>query len=267
MTSDYLNKTRSLDELDELFKRERIILAETAIASLKHTVAIGTASIGETQQISSARIFADVQVATAKITVDTDVTIKVLETRANAVQLEIQEHMRNKPVEHDQLHDMIEEIGRKGCADISEHAASIIEKIENEARMAVERINISGEEALKSVERLAEDIAKKILENQGIAMGILAESKHKSRKITEVVEEAEQAAERVQSEGKVFVQQILDEVFESIKKINEISEQATAKIKECVEQSDEKILTARNAALEKVHEIVDATIKTEESRQ
>ena len=265
MTSDYLKSTRSLEEHDELFRQERIALAEAAIASLKHTVAIGTASIGEAQQISSARIFADVQVATAKITVDTEVTIKVLETRAIAVQLEIQEHMKHKPLERDQFRNMIEEVGTKGSTDISEHAASVINKIENEARMAVERIKASGDEALVSVERLATDIANRVRENQDVAVEVLEESKQKSRQAAEVIKDAEMAAEKVQSQGKVFVQQILDEVHESVKQINEISDQATAAIRECVEQSDEKILSARNAALKKVSEIVSSMTKDTEN--
>lgn len=258
VVSDYLKNTRSLEELDRLFELDRIAVAEVAQASFKHSVAIGKAGIGETQQVASARIFADVQVATTKITVDTDVTVKLLAMRADAVMLDIQNRISGHPsMEPDVLTDMITEVGRVGSVTISEQATVSIARIEQEAQNAIERIKALGAEAIKSIDEMSEDISKQIAQNAADAETKLEKTKSQSRKTEDAIRHAEGAAALVKLDGEDFRRQVIDAVAGSINDIMAISDTATAKVKACVEQSEEVVIAARKRALQKVQDIVD----------
>ena len=258
MVSDYLKNTRSLEELDRLFELDRIAVAEVAQAAFKHSVAIGKAGIGETQQVASARIFADVQVATTKITVDTEVTVKLLAMRADAVMLDIQNQISGQQtLEPDVLTDMITEVGRVGSETISAQAADTVARIEQEAQNAIERIKALGAEAIKSIDDMSEDISKQIAQNAADAESKLERTKSQGRKTEDAIRHAENAAALVKHDGAGFRSQIIDSVAKSINDIMAISDTATAKVKACVEQSEEAVIAARKRALQKVQDIVD----------
>ena len=258
MVSDYLKNTRSLEELDRLFELDRIAVAEVAQAAFKHSVAIGKAGIGETQQVASARIFADVQVATTKITVDTEVTVKLLAMRADAVMLDIQNQISGQQtLEPDVLTDMITEVGRVGSETISAQAADTVARIEQEAQNAIERIKALGAEAIKSIDDMSEDISKQIAQNAADAESKLERTKSQGCKTEDAIRHAENAAALVKHDGAGFRSQIIDSVAKSINDIMAISDTATAKVKACVEQSEEAVIAARKRALQKVQDIVD----------
>jgi hypothetical protein len=260
MVSDYLNHSRSIEELDELFKQDRITAALVAEAAFKNTVIVGKAGVSEAQQVASARILADTQVATAKITVDAYVTSKLLATSADATMLDIQEKLKSenaKNTDHEKLHDMVAAVGDRKSTEISEYAALSIKRIESEAQGAVERIRSLGAEAIHSLDSIAASIQKQILVNSENAKLKLDEEKLLVRVCKDTIEDAEDAAAKVENERVNFTKQVLDAVEHSIEEINSLADKATSDIRACVEGAELNVSNARKAALNSVAEIVD----------
>ncbi len=65
MVSEYLKQTRSIEELEALFEKDRHAAAKVATVVLNHEVTVGITNIGEIHQIANARIFADSQAASS----------------------------------------------------------------------------------------------------------------------------------------------------------------------------------------------------------
>lgn len=261
MVSGFLKRTRTLEELDEMFEQNRVAVAEAAAVTFRHTVSIGTASIGEAEHVSSARIMADLSVATAKISVDTEIALKLLATNAQAVMLDIRKRIAESTLDREILHAMISEVGRNSCRGISASASQATDKMNQEAQGAIARIKAYGTEAIGAIEQMAQEISLQVRENATVAEAKLETSKSQVRDPAQTVQRADDAAQKVTDTGAHLTKDILDAVERSVREITTMADDATNQILACVTASDAAISVARDKALCHVEEFVDGLFK------
>jgi len=138
MVSDYLKHTHSLEELDDLFERDRLAAAKVAAAVLKHEVQVAVTNISEINQVANARIVANSQVASAKMMTNAEVVATQLTAKAELAILEIRQHTTTDGAAEEAQSGMISEISRIATDDISDSAKKSIKDIQDEDAQAIE---------------------------------------------------------------------------------------------------------------------------------
>lgn len=97
MVSDYLKHTRSIEELDELFSRNKELAALAAGEFFKHEISIAISNIEEIQKVAQARVLADSQVASATV-------MSAAEVKAAQILLDVQKAKLNAVLHADSPH-------------------------------------------------------------------------------------------------------------------------------------------------------------------
>lgn len=241
MTSKYLKHTRSISELDELFAKDKKLAAIAAATFFQREITIALSNINEIQQIAQARILADCQVVSA--TLMTDAEVKSAQLLAEAQKAKLKAVMRG----HDDSYtnkDTPEEIQfilSATSGALSRTAKEAIEKIERSAQEAVEQLKKTAEEAIESIAELSEDVQAFVAENKALALKKLEHQKEQTRTPEDVVNDAEEAAEKVIAGVKDASVDLGDLATKAIAELRSITDGAVDTIKKSSDTAKQKL--------------------------
>jgi hypothetical protein len=197
MISEYLQHTRSIAELDELFDKDKQLAAIAASMFFQHEIKIALSSINEIQQIAQAQILADCQVASA--TLMSDAEVRSAQLLADAQKAKLKAVMRGYDASYTDkgILEEIEVILSTTSSALSHTAKEAIEKIERTAQQAVEGLKKTAEGAIESISELSEGVQAFVDENKALALKKLKHQKEHTRTPEDVVKDAEEAADKV----------------------------------------------------------------------
>lgn len=261
MTSDYLTRTRTLEELDALFEQDRLSAAKIAKTVFAHEVAVAIANIGEINQVASARILADSQIASAKMQTDAEVAATLLLSKAEITVLQLEQYASGDTKHIDVNKCMILEISRSTINAISTTASEAMATIQHEAENAIRRMRENATKAIESIHAMAEKLALEVEAKAAMARDALAEEKTQSRTVDETAESAKNRAELILVHATYSRERLREATQKIIAEIEAMSASAIQTISEAMAASERRIIDARTRAIKQIETITprDAT--------
>lgn len=228
MVSEYLKHVRSLEELYDIFDRDRVAAARIAEAVFNTEVGTAIASISEVSQVVGAKVLAGSQVAAAKMLIDAEVAATRLLADAEMTATELARRVRAAEAQEfvEVVHDMILEIGRMSAEKLSESAKDAIAAIERDASEAIARLKDSGVEAIKAIQSLADGISRKTAADAEEAAARLGTFRQHQRSLEEVKSEKNVAAQIIVAAAEASSATLRQAVEAAFARINAITTEA-----------------------------------------
>jgi uncharacterized protein YoxC len=272
MVSEYLNHTRSLEELDQLFADNRLAAAQTVQSNFQIEVSKAIVNIGEINQVASARIMADSQVASAKIMADAEVVATSLLAKAEVAAFRSQGTFvaesapvpesarieRPEPSSDTQIKTIVTTANH----EIQSFSTDAIEKIRTEAAEAIDRIKTHANGAIQDIRTLVADVADKTEADVKTAQSILAEQKDMPRSTAEATKNAEIAAEKLSSQTRKNSRDLKQIVDASVKEIRKQADLSIPEVMRITTSVEARILARRDEAMSRVEKILEIIDKT-----
>ncbi|MBF0252088.1 MAG: hypothetical protein HQL35_15850 [Alphaproteobacteria bacterium] len=259
--SDYLMRTRSLEELDELIEKDRrsaLIVAET---TFNQEVAIAAAKIREINQIATARIQADSQIASAKIASDAEIT--VAELLANTEQA-IRRIRRNtvKSAQNTEITaSMVVQIGETAKTEIINSSENAVEAIKLQAELAIQQITDNSQRAIKEIQEHSEHVVAHVNESAQIAANKIAQAKLQPRTPEETAQQGQEAAQFIMDAAANASETLATPVTHAVEAIHTQTEEALDVLRKVVLSVEQRILDTRDRALMHLDQIVSIKLE------
>ncbi len=253
MTSDYLDQTRSLDELDAFFEKDRQAAVELAEVVFSQEVAAAIRTIADINEVANARILADTQVSSAKIASSAEVHATALLAAAELLRLKIQNRKMSEPTRGEIDSSVVSEFTRVAEGEIKGTSRSAVEQINAEARLAIAKISENAKEAISQINNIATKISNQVHENARIAKGKLQEAQKSPRTPESVAIEAEKAAVKISAHAVAASESLMGVVKETIDAMMKSADVAVGVISKTVKEATERIVDARDKALKRIH--------------
>lgn len=256
MVSGYLNRTRSLEELDALFEKDRQAAVKLAEIVFSQEVAVAVRAVADINEISNARIQADAQIASAKLASSAEVHATTLLAAAETLRLSIQRHELTDKKSDEIDSSIVSELAAKTGEQIQNTSRSAIEQIKAEAQAAVAQISENSKRSIAEIRAICENIKSQIDDNARLAEAKLRESKNYSRTPESVVFDAEKAAQHVMNQAASATQTLQVVLTDTTDKMTQLADAACASISATVSSATERVLHARDKALARINEIL-----------
>ena len=261
MTSDYLNRPKTLDELDALFAADRVAAAAIAETIINQEIATAISNVTEIHHIANARIQADSAVASAKIAADAEVCATELVSRAELAVLEIRSRAADTDITNDQVAAMISEIGYSTREEITNSASDAVGAIRQQAEAAIGRISDLAKNSIMEIRSSAEKYADRVRENAEIARRKLEERNRTDRLPENATDDAQEAAARVLQCSEETTKALHANVSSVIHDINALTGDILSMISESVAKAEARVLAARDKALASIQRVLDVSLR------
>jgi len=262
MVSEYLDRSRSLEELDDLVAKHRLAAAKVAEVRFKTEIFNAITAISEISQIASARIVADSQVvsaqmaanaeiANARLMADVDISIsQILKCAAGATDLGFLEIAE----------DMIKEIGRIGAQKLSGRAKESIAAIKQSAKEAVKRLEEITTQSIKEIQKTAAQTARQVLMDAETAAEKLRKSKLGERTTVTAAQEADEAAGLVAAAARAVADDMQAEADAAIGGLQVLAEKTSKTLSALAAGFEARIEEAWEKAARKVEETLELAL-------
>lgn len=244
--------TRTLEELDAIFEGERRAALVAADLVFTQEVAAAIQTVSDINEISNARIMANCQVASAKIGSSAEVQATTLLAAAEALRLKILRSDLTQIAKSETDESVVSELARTAEMGINSTAQAAIKSIQEEAQNAIGLISDNAKTAIFEIKTVGEAIANQIDENAKIAKAKCDEAKASPRTAESIKEAAEDAAHLILEHASSCSIKINKVVDGAIKLMRESADLANQKITETTQRATERIIAARDSALEKI---------------
>lgn len=249
MVSEYLNHTRSLEELDALFERDRKLAAVAVSKLFQHEISVAVSNISEIHRVAQARVLADSQVASAAIMSAAEV--KAAHLLADAQKAKLKSLMRDYDTGHldKDSPDEIDFIRTKVTTNLSKTASDAIAEIESAAEESIKSLKETASDAINQIEALAKDVENAVKNNARLANEKIEMAKSKPRTPEEATENAKEAAAMIVDSAKEASASLQQLTHESIQSLHGITSQAVETIKMSADNARKRLNSMLSTAL------------------
>jgi len=266
MVSEYLDRSRPLEELDDLILKHKLAAAKVAEVKFKTDLINAVTVISEISQVASARILADSQVVSAKMTANAEI--------ANArlmvdVDIAISEIVKTSGGDMDPeslsiAEDMIKEVGRIGGKKLSERAKESIAAIKKTAKDATMNLEEISTQSIRDIQQTAEQTASQIETDAEIAVEKIRLSKLGDRTTETAAQEADEAAELIIAAAKAVSSEMKAEVQTSISALQNLAEKTSKTLSEMAAEFETRIIEARDKAVGALKETIEVALRRQD---
>lgn len=250
MIREYQKHTRSIEELDELFKHDKEMAAIAVSTVFRHEVSVAISNISEIQQVAQARILADSQVASATVMNNAEVKAARLLADAQKANLKSVISSYDDSYTHRLRQEDLENIRSDTEIALTKNAAESGAEIERAGQDAISNLLSIANEAVAKIQTLAKHVHDVVAENAVIAKGKLELEQDEDRTTREVAENAKQAADVILDEAKKASRALKSLVQKSIDDLNDATEKSVRVIKEATDQAIKRLEKMLSTALE-----------------
>lgn len=252
MTSDYLNRTRSIEELDAYFEKERYRAAEVADLSFRKEVATAIRTVSDINEVANARIYSNMEVASAKISSSAEVHSTSLLATAELFRHRLQNSGNFVPTNSENRNSMIAEVARTATKEIKSTAAAAIETIKSEAKDAVAQIASNANLAIAEINSISNKVISNIEDNAKLGREKLEKQKEFARVPESVIASAQIASAKILDSAANSSRELQVFVQKSVLVTNEAAAEACRRISVVTEKATERIISTRDRVLLKL---------------
>ena len=256
MTSDYLKRTRSLDEVYALIDTNRAEAARAAQAKFHNDMEAAIATISSIGSIASARVLADSRVASANVLIDAELAASRLLAEAEIQAAKIAKEVLTKP--RDVVEAAILEIGRHTTERLVVTARESVEKIQQDAEAAIKVLRETGAIAIREVQALADSVTEQTKQDTKLAAARLAEYRKQSRSPDEAESQGEDLAKVVLQAAEQASDQLRTAIEATLAKINLITNDACSAVHEAAAEAKKRVEEGRERASLRLKETLKA---------
>ncbi|NQV99930.1 MAG: hypothetical protein HQ483_09565 [Rhodospirillales bacterium] len=252
MVSEYLNHTRSILELDRLFEKDRKAAGAIAEIVFSQDISAAILTVSDITEVTNSRILADTQVASAKIAASAEVHATALLASAQTMRLKIQNQEWSDPTRREIDSSIVTELARRTEMEIKSSSRTAIDQINAGARAAIVQITENAKKSVEDIESITGVISDEIKENARIALAKLQDAQQSSRTPEAIAGAAEKAATEITDHATSASLSLTEFVKETVAGMTKSADAAILLISETVSRASERIVAARDKALEHV---------------
>jgi len=256
MTSDYLKRSRSLDEVYALIDKNRIDAAKVAQAKFHDDMEAAIAAIASISSIAGARVQADSRVASAKVLIDAELAagrlLKEAELQASKCATEI----LTKPREV--VEAALLEIGKHTTLRLISAAKEAVENIQQDAEAAIKLLRETGAIAIREIQTLSANVTEQRKRDAELAARKLEEYRKQARTPDEAISDGEDLAQIVVAAAEQASVRLQETISATLTKINAITDEACAGVHEAALFAEKKILDGQERALARLKQTLQA---------
>ena len=246
VTSDYLKRTRSLDEVYAHIDKNRVEAAKIAQARFHNDMEAAIATIASIGSIASARVQADSRVASANVLIDAELAASRLLAEAEIQASNCAKDLLTKPEEV--VAAALLEIGKHATQHLVISARESVEKIQRDAETAIKVLRETSAIAMREVQALADSVTEQTRRDAELAAAKLAEYRKQSRTLDEAVSEGEDLAKTVLQAAEEASAQLRSAIETTLNEINTITDNACAAVHEAAAEAKRKVEEGRERA-------------------
>lgn len=252
MTSDYLKRTRSLDEVYRLIDQDRIEAAKAAQSRFHHDMETAIAAITSIGSIAGARVLADSRVASASVLIDAELAASRLLAEAELQAAKCAKEALTKP--RQVVESAIQLIGKTTSQLLVETAKDSVDKIQQDAEAAIKILRETGAIAIREVQALADSVTRQTKQDAELAAARLAEYRKQSRTPDEAVSEGEDLAKLVLLAAEEASAQLRSTIEATLQNINTITDAACSRVHDAAAEAKKKVEEGRARASLRLNE-------------
>jgi hypothetical protein len=254
MTSDYLKRTRSLDEVYALIDKNRFEAAKVARAKFHNEMEAAIATIASIGSIASARVLADSRVASANVLIDAELVASRLLAEAEMQASRCAKEVLTKPKEV--VEASLLEIGKQMTLQLVVTAKGAVDKIQQDADSAIKVLRETGAIAIREVQALATSVTDQTKRDAELAAARLAEYRKQSRTVEEASADSEDLAMAVLQAAEEVSAQLRVAIEATMEKINTVTNNACSAIQEAAVAAKMRVEHGREQALLRLTEAI-----------
>lgn len=256
MVSEYLNQTRSLEQLDALFERDRQAAVEFAEVSFNQEVTAAIRTVTDINEITNARILANAQVASATISSNAEVHAVALLASADTLRQTIQHRASSDNKARVTESSIASELSRVAQTEIKTAANSALRLIHGMSVAAITEVTGNTKETIADIQGVVVEAITQIERHCAIAKKKLSEAQSSERTSADIADAAEQAANKIVLHSTSASQALGAAVSKSMDQKNVVANAALENISKSVESATHRIKDARDKALKRIDEIL-----------
>tara|TARA_R110000787_G_scaffold63679_8_gene143748 strand:+ start:75698 stop:76486 length:789 start_codon:yes stop_codon:yes gene_type:complete len=256
MKSKYLNKTTSIEELDKFLAEDRRAAIELAEITFQQASTLAIHKVAEINLVSGARIQADCNVLSAKIASSAEICSTELLASAEIATQKINSAGRRDELHLDQARSMIMEIGRQTERKISDSAKRAIEDLHAAAAASIKKITEQAKVGIQTIEALVEEVSHEVIKRIKIAKTKLDETKQDPRTAENAKENAADAKALLDAQSNHAMSRLKEETRTAVDENGLLVEQSIKHLRTVADAAEQRIITARDAAILKLKDIL-----------
>ena len=252
MTSDYLKRTRSLEEVYALIDNNRVEAAKAAQAKFHDDMEAAIATIASISSIAAARVQADSRVASAKVLINAELAVTRLLAEAEMQASKFANEALTKPREV--VEAALLEIGKHTTARLIASARESVEQIQHDTDAAIRTLRETGAIAIREIQTLATNVTEQTRHDAELAAAKLKEYREQARTPDEAVSDSEDLAEIVIKAAEQASVDLQVAINNTLAKINAVTDEACAGVHEAALAAEKKIFEGQERALARLKE-------------
>ncbi len=256
MESEHLNKTTSIEEIDEFLAEDRRAAVMLAEITFQQASTLAIHKIAEINLVSGARIQADCNVLAAKIASSAEICSTELLASAEIATQRINNSSRRDELHLDQARSMIMEIGRQTEHKLSNSAKRAIEDIHAEAAASIKKITKQAKLGIQSIEALVEEVSNEVIKRAKIAKTKLDKTKQDLRTEESAKENAADAKVLLDTQSNDAMSRLKEETVAAVDENKLLVEKSIKQLNAVATAAEQRIITARDAAILKLKDIL-----------
>jgi hypothetical protein len=256
MTSDYLKRTRSLDEIYALIDTNRVDAANAAQAKFHNDMEAAIAAIASIGAIAGARVQADSRVASARVLINAELAATRLLAEAEVQASKCANEALTKPREVVQA--ALLEIGKNTTMQLILTATESVGKIQRDAELAIKVLRETGAIAIQEVQALAANVTEQTMRAAELAAEKLKEYRKKAHTADEATSDGEDLAHIVIKAAERASVQLKEAIKTTLAGINATTDAACAAVYEAAFAAEKKILDGQERASARLKEALQA---------
>ncbi len=256
MTSKYLDNSRSIEELDVLFEKDRQSDARLAKITFIQEVAASIRTVADINEVANARIMTETLVASAKISSSAEVHATALLAVAEELRLEIQRRELSSGPGREIDYSIVSELTQSAEERIMTSSRSAIDKISAGAQIAVADIAEVAKTSIADIKKIAGGMSTWTDGNAPIATEQLSKAKQSPRTPESVASAAETASEEIKKHAVLASNSLTSVVTDAIAGMTNSADAVLEHITKMVGDASERIISTRDIALERINELL-----------
>ena len=256
MTSEYLKRTRRLDEIYALIDKNRVDAAKVAQAKFHNDMEAAIAAIASIGAIASARVQADSRVASARVLINAELAATRLLAEAEVQASKCANEGMTKPREV--VEAALLEIGKHTTLRLILTAKESVGKIQQDAEAAIKVLRETGAIAIQEVQALATNVTKQTIHAAGLAAEKLKEYRKEAHTADEATSEGDDLAHIVIKAAEQASVQLQEAIKTTLANITATTDAACAAVHEAALAAEKKIFDSQERASARLKETLQA---------
>jgi hypothetical protein len=252
LISNYLQQSRTLEEVYALIDKSRFDAAKAAQTRFHGDVEAAIASIASIGSIAGARVLADSRVASANVLINAELAATRLLAEAEMQASQCANQVLTKPPEV--VEAALLEIGKSTTLRLVTTATALVEKIRQDAEAAIKVLRETGANAIREIHALAATVAEQTKRDAELAAEKLKEYRKSTHTMDEAANEGDDAAKIVVQAAEEASAKLQEAIKTTLAEINAVTDQACAVVREAALAAEKKIREGQERALIRLKE-------------